>query len=311
MPVGEYPLMPELAHARYGFRHSLDSALETLHSIGVNLSQVKVGLTGYGLLGRFIVQQDPQAGTRLTPDVKITLLATGLGYFQTLPVGMWDSGGKEEPGTKEIVEIFDDPIQKIRNLIREGGRLFDVRRENPLACARWIDLFGLEPDEWPAHLYEIAVLASSLQRIGGRDEGIRLMLETVLGLPLYQLRYRPSFLFLDEGERSRLGLHNSNLQVDFVVGYKVEAPAELQIVIGPVSIAAYHQFESLEYIQRLESVLALCVPYHLRYSIKWVVLDPSKAPQLGNEAANCRLGVNMHLGTPEHIGTHQAEASLQ
>src|ERR1017187_1208621 len=101
--------MPEMAAPQYGFRHTIDSALETLEHLGISSRRLTIRMAGLGWPAGWIVEQKPGAGTPLAPDSAVELSVAGLGLFHTLPVGMWDRAGDGNIGTQEIVELFDDP----------------------------------------------------------------------------------------------------------------------------------------------------------------------------------------------------------
>src|SRR5690348_7829408 len=106
------PRMPDLSHPHRGFHHTIDSALEIFNDLRVSPSQITIRMAGQGLPTFWVVEQSPAPDTILTKDTPISLAVAGLGFFHSLPVGMWDKGGEEEPGTQEILELLDDPIQK-------------------------------------------------------------------------------------------------------------------------------------------------------------------------------------------------------
>jgi predicted component of type VI protein secretion system len=86
------------------------------------------------------------------------------------------------------------------------------------------------------------------------------------------------------------------LGVDSVVGDGREDLAQLTLVIGPVPIERYLAFQDGQGKELLQAVLYLVTPYHQRYEVSWSVEDRRRAPRLGMETANGRLGLNSHLG---------------
>jgi predicted component of type VI protein secretion system len=210
---------------------------------------------------------------------------------------MWDTGGELEPGTREIVELFDDPLQKAAHWIRQGARLFDVSRDNLPACGRWVALFGINPEDWPREKwYTLALLLPSLHRIAGKESGIRLALQALLGLPLFEIRRTPAFSYMAEDDLTRLGAKASRLGRDCIVGDRVEDLECLTLVIGPVPLDIHRAFQRERDAQEIDSVLALCAPCYQRYRISWVVNYPDRNPRLGIEEDNARLGVNSRMG---------------
>jgi hypothetical protein len=291
-------VMPDFSHAAYGFHHTVDSALEVLAGCGVSPSRITLRMAGRGWPTYWVVGQSPPPGAPLGPDASIALSVAGLGFFHHLPTGMWDKGSEAEPGTQEILEILDDPIQKAAFWIRQGARLFDVSPDDPGACSRWISLFGLTADDWPPETwYKLALLLPSLHRIAGRVEGVKLALELLLDLPLYEIRKRRSYSYLEDSDLSLLGWQGARLGVDCIVGDRMEDLARLIFVIGPVTLSTYYEYQKDEGRRRLEAVLRLCAACHQNYSVDWRVLHPERPPRLGLETENARLGVNSHLGS--------------
>ena len=292
------PRMPDFSAPQRGFHHTVDSALQVLWSLGISASRITIRLAGRGWPSRWIADQDPPAGAPLRPDVVVTLSVGGLGFFHSLPVGFWDEGGEAEPGTKEIVELFDDPIQKASHWICEGARLFDIEPQNYAACERWIRLFGLNAEHWPQERwYNLALLLPTLQHLSGREEGIRLGLRMLLDLPLSEIRREPAFRYLDDEQLSLLAARASRLSADLILGNRVEDLARLVVVIGPVSLETYYRFQRPEERDQIEELLDLCAPLDRGRRVSWLVLDPQRAPRLGVEGENARLGINSHLGT--------------
>ncbi len=289
--------MPCLESGFFGFHHTVDSALNVLSELGVSASRITLRMDGRGLPSRWVVAQDPPPGSNLGPSVNVTLSVAGLGYFHALPVGMWDKGGEVGPGTQEILELLDDPLQKATHWIREGGRLFEIQPGNLTACSRWISLFGLAPDEWPAETwYTLSLILPSLQQLAATEQGIALIFQLLLQLPIQGIRYFPSFRELPDNEWSLLADKSCRLGVDFIVGNRVEDLAGVLLVVGPVRLSHYYEFQESKKKRLFTAVLDLCMSCQHKCRVKWVVLDPEKAPRLGCETENSRLGINSHLG---------------
>jgi len=289
--------MPDFSRAFHGFHHTVDSALEVLEASGVPPARTTVRMAGRGYPRYWVIEQSPRPGELLAPDVHIILTVAGLGFFHQLPVGMWDKGGDAEPGTQELLEAFDDPIQKAAHWIRQGARLFDLRPDDHAACSRWIALFGLNAEVWPQEIwYNLALLLPSLHRLAGREEGIRLALDLLLGLPLREIRRRSSFARLDDADLTLLGGAFSRLGVDAICGDRRDDVAKLVLVLGPVSLDTWYDFQTDEARGRLDQVLDLCASSYQDVRIRWFVRDAERAPRLGYEQQNARLGVNSHLG---------------
>jgi hypothetical protein len=289
--------MPDFCRGTHGFHHTLDSAMDVLACMGVSSSRITIRMAGPGWPAYWVVAQLPAPGSAITPDETVSLSIAGPSFFRALPAGMWDTGGEAEPGTQEIVELFDDPLQKAAHWIRQGARLFDVSRDNLPACGRWLALFGINPEEWPREKwYALALLLPNLHRIAGKESGIRLALQALLRLPLLEIRRTPAFSYMAEDDLSRLGAKASRLGRDYVLGDRVENLECLTMVIGPVPLDTYRAFHGERERREIEAVLALCAPCYQRYRISWVVNYPNRNPRLGMEEDNARLGVNSRMG---------------
>jgi hypothetical protein len=291
------PAMPDFCQGTHAFHHTLDSSLEILGAMGVSSSRISIRMAGPGWPSYWVVGQSPSPGTPLTADVPVVLSIAASSIFRSLPAGMWDEGGEVEPGTREIVEVFDDPLEKAGHWLRQGARLLDVRRDNLPACARWLKLFGVDAADWPQDKwYAMALLLPNLHRLAGKEAGIRLALLTLLGLPLVGIRQSRDYTWLDEKDLSRLGAQASRLGRDSILGNRVEDLECLTLVIGPVSLATYNAFETSGKQRELEAVLALSAPCYHRHRIQWIVEYENRSPRLGLEQENARLGINSRMG---------------
>jgi hypothetical protein len=294
------PLLPmlDLSSPHRSFRHTVRSALESLAAIGIPDSRIILRNRGPVASDGLVVSQSPGPGEPLNQDVTIELHVTGAGMFYRMPAGMqeWDSLGRRI-GTRQIVELFDDPIEKARYLISEGDRLFGISPGDPAACARWLRIFGQRPEDWPVRMWhDLALLLPSLQKVAGTANGIHLTLDLLLRLPVEDMVFEPAFTAVPESARMVLSGTPRQLGVDTVIGEQLEELASLKLIIGPVALPVYEQFRQEESERLLHQVLRLCMPFYQRYSIGWSVLDRSKPVQLGEPAGNSNLGVNSYLG---------------
>jgi predicted component of type VI protein secretion system len=88
----------------------------------------------------------------------------------------------------------------------------------------------------------------------------------------------------------------NRLGVDCIVGNEAEDLAGIWLLVGPVSLDTYYSYQRSEKKRLITSVLGLCTSCQRRCWISWLVGDRNKAPRLGLEQENARLGINSHLG---------------
>jgi hypothetical protein len=296
------PKMPCFEFGFFGFHHTVDSALQVLAEMGVSPSRITLRMAGLGYPSRWIVAQDPPPGSELHAGISVKLSVSGLGYFHALPVGMWDRESESGPGTEGVVEVLDDPLQKAGHWVREGARLFDLQPENLESCARWIALFGLNPEDWPQETwYNLSLLLPSMQHIAATEYGVRLVFQLLLQLPVKEIRCFPAYRSLPDGQFSLLSESFCRLGVDCILGDAVEDLAGTWLVVGPISLDAYYEYQQREKKRLVTSVLNLCMSCQRKLRLTWLVEDVNKAPRLGFEVENARLGINSHLGRPELV----------
>lgn len=291
-------VMPNLAAGTHAFHHTLDSAVATLSAMNVPAARITIEMSGPGHPSLWVTGQTPDPGVPLTAGTAITLQAAGTDFLHSLPVGMWDRGDASEPGTAEVLAPVDDALQKAALWVRDGARLFDIQPDHFEDCARWISLFGINPELWPREKwYSLAILLHRLQALAATEQGVRVGLYLLLDLPLKEIRrHSPSFSYIGRDSWTLFGNSFSRLGLDFVVGDRAEETAELVLILGPVALEIFYSFRNRDRARLLASALDLLMPLHQKYSVQWLVLDPARAPRLGCEECNARLGVNSHLG---------------
>jgi hypothetical protein len=292
-----YPVMPSFAQAKAGFAHTVDSAVQVLDTLGISESRLMLRMAGPGRRGLEVVRQSPAPGTPLGPGSSITLWIAGFGFFDAMPLPMRESGGEAEMGTRELCQIFDDPIQKAAQWLRSGAPLFQIGAEKYAACRRWLALFGLESSTWPEEmLYPLALLAPTLARMAGREVGIQLAFLVLHGLPIYKFHYRASHRSVDPKERSLLGSKASRLGRDFLIGDRQIDTDSLTVQLGPVSLDTYERFQSESGRNLIRMTTELCMSAYQNCEIAWILDDLRQSPRLGMAAKNSRVGLNFHLG---------------
>ena len=290
--------MPALTHPSHGFYHTSDSALANLAALGLKPDRISVRKAGPGWARSRIIDQSPEPGRPIGAADSIELVVEGEGLFYALPSGMREGGDERSAGLDQITSLLDDPLEKLGHFVREGALYFDVRTDNMPGCARWIRLFGLEPDDWPvSSWYPLAVLLPGLAELAGREDGVRAVLRDLLHLDLFSLSFWPGQCALADGTESRIGTAYCSLGYDSVLGRRKEDTAQLEIVIGPVSLDDYHRFQTEAMQVLLARVFDLVIPWHLSRVVKWRVGDASTAPRLGCPERNAVLGINSWMGS--------------
>jgi hypothetical protein len=293
------PVMPEFTVGTHAFRHTVDSALASLAAMHLSATRIHLRRTGREAVPEgTIVAQHPRAGEPLAPDTQIRLDVAGLGFTHALPVGMWDSGGEAEPGTREMLEGIDNPLLKLEHWAHEGAALFRISETDKLACERWMALFGVRSSDWPSALwFRLASLLAQLPALACSEEGMRLVLGVLFHIPIESLTYQRSLAMMHRDKTTLLAKRASRLGVDTVLGDAVEDLAHLRITLGPVSLATYTAFAQGEQGKLLRQALEYLMPAFQDYEIAWTVADAGRCPQLGIPERNSCLGVNTHLGT--------------
>jgi Type VI secretion, TssG len=296
-PEQQYPTMPNFAQGTAGFAHTVGSAVHVLDGLGVAESRLTLRMAGLGRPSLEIVRQHPPPGTPLTPSLAVTLWFAGLGFFDALPLPMRESGGEAEVGTRELCQLFDDPLQKAAQWLRAGAPLFNIGPGKFGACRRWLALFGMESATWPEELlYPLALLAPTLARMAARQVGIELAFLALLGLPICKFQYRAAHRLIEPRERSLLGSHASRLGSDFLLGDRQLDTDSITIQLGPVSLDTYIRFQSELGRRLIQMTTDICTSAYQSHSIAWVVEDARQAPRLGIASKNSRIGINFHLG---------------
>jgi hypothetical protein len=291
-------LMPDVTQPRHGFHHTIDSALLALLRLGVGTDRITIRKAGRGWRRSRVIEQQPPASEPLTKDAVIELIVEGDGMFHHLPVGMREASRDGEIGTRELVSIFDDAVEKAAVYMRLGGPFFNVRPENPAGCARWIKLFGIDPEDWPKEKwYKLAILLPCLRYLTGREGGLRLAMRMLLDLEIASIAWRPRRTLMDASDRSLLGEGMSRLGVDLILGDGIDDEALMEITLRAETLEKFRRHQTDEMQKRINQVMRLVAPYHWVYRFKWLVGDLNRAPRLGMEIENAVLGVNSHLGS--------------
>src|SRR5262249_9187043 len=120
--------------------------------------------------------------------------------------------------------------------------------------------------------------------------------QTLLKLPVLEIRRQPHVVRLAREQQSRLGAQSSRLGLDLIASDRRDDLSGWRFVFGPVSLDTYRPYQGLRYQKLLRAVLDLAVPCYQGVEVGWSVLDVRQAPRLGYPDQNGVLGVNAHLG---------------
>lgn len=294
-------VMPDFVSGTHAFRHHLHSAMACLDFLRVPPSRISIRAVGRcSFPDGAIVGQSPRPGAPLAGDVRLDV--AGASFHHYLPVALWDSGGDAEPGTRELLEVLDDPLKKLSHWMYEGASLLRLAQDNLAACARWISLFGFVPEEWPRTLwYRLALLLLDLPAVAGSENAARTALERVFDLPVRASCFRSSVTMLRLPATTRLGVQASRPGVDFILGDSFQDIARLRVEVGPVPLDVYEYYACGDGARLVNRLLALVLPLHQDYELGWLMPDPAQPPRLGIAERNCRLGLNSYLGSAQNM----------
>ena len=292
------PPMPDFVWPTHGFYHTTDSALSSLMRAGIAPDRITIKKVGRGWAAAKVVEQLPVVNKPLAPNQTIELQVEGENVFYHLPTGMREGVAEGQIGLEELAALFDDPVEKAAFFVRQGGWYFALHPQNYLGCARWLRLFGVEPESWPRERwYPLALLLPQLHSCAGREDGLRLALKLLLKLEIEAMHWRPRTIHLKAAECSYLGDQSTRLGLDLILGDAVAEEPALEITVGPVGLSNYrHWAETLEGQHLVQQTFRLMMPYDQAYTIAWLVGDRTCAPRLGTEKDNAILGINSHLG---------------
>ena len=299
-------LMPDLVSPGMSYRHTQASAIESLLAAGVPESKISFRFEGCGD-GRKVSNQVPPAGTSHENADKVVITISGFGLFHDLPFGMrMNAEDGDQVSTWELLGLFDSEIIRLQYWRDEAPLLFGIGPGRDEANARWLRLFGFDPDLWPREKhFTLCNLVPGLHKIAGTDDGIRLVLRKLLGLEIAEFRYRRNYVPISTEDRNSLQVdakgnsraaRNLRLGLDTVLGRRIETARRCELRLGPLPLGKWRELKSEAGERQLKQALSLCMPLSVAYSYSFVVGDPDCAIQLGRAERNSVLGINSHLG---------------
>lgn len=293
--------MPNLVRARRLARQTLDSALTTLHALGVDDARVVVESVGRGWEPGTIVEQTPAPGAPLTARTRIVLKVAGPSAIDALPFAMRDED-EYEFRSDRLFALFDSPLAKLAHRVRRGGDYFVASPDDMVRTRRWIEeIFQLSAERWSEERwFAIARLLPALHRIAGRELALRVAFRLVFSLPVEHVSMHAGVVKLGGG-MTRLGAGNSRLGVDTIAGTGLRDEASVEVRYGPIDLAMYRAHDGERARRERDALYRLVLPMHLARSVRerWRVGDASRPARVGGAAANedaAVLGVNSYLG---------------
>lgn len=293
--------MPNLVRARRLARQTLDSALTTLHALGVDDARVVVESVGRGWEPGTIVEQMPAPGAPLTARTRIVLKVAGPSAIDALPFAMRDED-EYEFRSDRLFALFDSPLAKLAHRVRRGGDYFVASPDDMVRTRRWIEeIFQLSAERWSEERwFAIARLLPALHRIAGRELALRVAFRLVFSLPVEHVSMHAGVVKLGGG-MTRLGAGNSRLGVDTIAGAGLRDEASVEVRYGPIDLAMYRAHDGERARRERDALYRLVLPMHLARSVRerWRVGDASQPARVGGAAANedaAVLGVNSYLG---------------
>lgn len=298
--------MPDLCTPTRGCTHTLDSALPTLVRVGVGAERVAVETAGGGWPPGQVLAQSPEPGTPLRPETRVRLVVAGFGGLESLPYPMRDEH-PDEFRADRLFALFDSPLQKVAHHVRRAGGHLELQPGVRASALRWIeDLFHLDASVFAdERLPALVRLLPVLHRVAGLEEGPRLALGLVFGLPVRAVVLESVARPLPDERRTRLGSTWTRLGVDAVAGSSTAAGLSVRLEIGPVGLETWlaHTGEALA--AERAALLRLVLPAGLATAVEesWTVAAPGDGCRLGvgevADAAPVRtpilLGINTHL----------------
>jgi predicted component of type VI protein secretion system len=296
--------MPDLVRAGRLARQSIDSALTTLHALGVDDARVVIESVGRGWEAGTIVEQAPAPGVPLTARTRVVLKVAGPSAIDSLPFAMRDED-EYEFRSDRFFALFDSPLAKLAHRVRRGGDYFVASPDDMVRTRRWIEeIFQLSAERWAEERwFAIARLLPALHRIAGRELALRVACRLVFSLPVESVSMHAGMVKLGGSGTTRLGTHNARLGVDTIAGAGLRDEASVEVHYGPISLDMYRTHHGEAARRERDALYRLVLPMHLARSVRerWRVGDASQPARVGGAGANedaAVLGVNSYLGAP-------------
>jgi predicted component of type VI protein secretion system len=296
--------MPDLVRAGRLARQSIDSALTTLHALGVDDARVVIESVGRGWEPGTIVEQAPAPGVPLTARTRVVLKVAGPSAIDSLPFAMRDEH-EYEFRSDRFFALFDSPLAKLAHRVRRGGDYFVASPDDMVRTRRWIEeIFQLSAERWTEERwFAIARLLPALHRIAGRELALRVACRLVFSLPVESVSMHAGMVQLSGSGTTRLGTSNARLGVDTIAGAGLRDEASIEVRYGPIDLAMYREHHGEAARKERDALYRLVLPMHLARSVRerWRVGDASQPARVGGAGANedaAVLGVNSYLGAP-------------
>src|SRR4051812_8244917 len=140
MPLGSAATpvrMPDLATPRRGVRHTIDTALQTLERMGVDIDRVVIRRAGAGWVPGAVVAQTPAPDTEVGEQTRVVLVVAGTGSLESYPFPLREDSDTDMRAD-ELFALFDNPLAKLGHAVRMGGAFLELRPDDPSTALKWI-----------------------------------------------------------------------------------------------------------------------------------------------------------------------------
>jgi len=299
---GDPARMPDFCSPRRGVRHTVDSAIQSLERLGVDLDQLVLRSAGRGWIRGTVVRQDPEPGVELTDQTRIVLEVAGTGTLGSHPFALREDSD-DDLRLDALFALFDNPLGKVSHAVRRGGGFLQLHPDDPSGALRWIEgIFRVSVKPWTKRRWHaVARLLPVLHRVAGRSDAIPLALRLVFGLPVRRVRTIVGLVMMPDERRTRLGVANGRLGIDAAIGVGRRASTAVEVTVGPVSLDAYREHQAPSEHAERRAVYRLVLPAHMHDAVteRWVVGDPSEPARLRDSWQPAALGLNSFLGGRE------------
>jgi hypothetical protein len=275
----------------------------------VALDRIVLRSAGPGWPPGTILRQSPPPGTPLTPASRVELSVAGPGALESLPFPL---RGEEANGfgADALFALFDSPLLKAHEHVREAGGYLRLERDRPTTALRWLhEIFQCErvaiDERW---WHGLVVWLAAAQRFAATEQGLQLAFRAVFGLPVQRIELLPGLVPVLDEQRWRLGSQGSRLGCDTVIGDGAMAPVRVIVTIGPIPLSVYLEHTKVGTEKARHLVYAAALPAQIARHVqeRWCVGDPSSGSRCGGETNAAVLGLTSYLAPQKAAGSESA-----